>query len=73
MAELLGIGKRFAILAPLGVRFRECLVPEVGRFSKDGIRFEVLDRDLTKAGDWSGAVNLAPGCGKRRNRADSRP
>jgi hypothetical protein len=64
MAELLGIGKRFAILTPRGVRFRECLVPEVGRFSKGGIMFEVLDRDLIKAGDWSRTVNVASGSEK---------
>jgi hypothetical protein len=53
MAELIGLGKRFAVLAPLGVRFRDCVVPEVGKFSVGGIGFEVLDlRAKTISTPW---------------------
>src|SRR5882672_1067925 len=69
MAESLGLGMQFAVHAPLCVRFRDCVVPEVGKFSTDGIRFEVLDRDLIKERDWPRSVNAAPGCGRRINRA----
>src|SRR5882672_9772350 len=72
MAESLGLGMQFAVHAPLCVRFRDCVVPEVGKFSTDGIRFEVLDRDLIKERDWPRSVNAAPGFGRRRNRAGGR-
>jgi hypothetical protein len=43
MAELLGLGEWFAVFAPFGVRSRDCVVPEVGRFSTNGIGFTVND------------------------------
>jgi hypothetical protein len=51
MAKLISLGKRDMVLAPLGVRFRERVVPEMGKFSARGIMFAALDRDLIKDGN----------------------
>jgi hypothetical protein len=60
MAESLGLGKQFAVHASLCVRFRDCVVPEVGKFSTGRIRGTVLDRDLINGGNWPRSVTPAP-------------
>ncbi len=64
MAELIGLGMRFAVLAPLGVHFRDCVVPEVGKFSTGRSRFQVLGQGMIKSENWSRSVNAAPGAEK---------